>query len=138
MIITGKQAVMTYMAPAKALSKQQIWMRRHCRKPKEMPTKVFYSHLIRINHEELSSIPPAFDGSQRLKEDDLIDIILDSLPKRWLLEFEPISFDPTEKNIEELLQHCERMKSIDTINRDPNTKTVENKSSTKLKGKFSK
>ena len=67
-------------------------MRRHCRKPKEMTTKAFYSHLIRINNEELPNIPPAFDKSQRLKDDDLIDIILNSIPKRWLVEFERIAF----------------------------------------------
>ena len=128
MVATGKQAVMNYMAPTKALSKQQIWMRCLCRKPKEMTTKAFYSHLIQINNEELPNIPPAFDRGQRLKEDDLIDIILNSIPKCWLLEFKRISFNPTEKNIEELLQQCERMESIDTMTTDPTTKTVEGKS----------
>jgi hypothetical protein len=133
MVAAGRRAVMNYMAPSKALSKQQIWMRRHCRKPKEMTTKAFYSHLIRINSEELPNIPPAFDKSQCLKDDDLIDIILNSIPKRWLVEFERIAFDPTEKNIEELLQQCERMESIDTMTTDPTTKIVEGKSSTKGK-----
>jgi hypothetical protein len=132
-VMAGKHAVLTYMAPTKALSKQQIWMRRHCRKPKEMSTKAFYSHLIRINDEELIHIPPSFDKSQRLKDDDLIDIILNSIPKRWLVEFERISFDPTDKHIDELLQQCERMESIDTMTTDPDTKTVEGKNSTKNK-----
>jgi hypothetical protein len=132
-VAAGKRAVLNYMAPTKALSKQQIWMRRHCRKPKEMSTKAFYSHLIRINDEELVNIPPSFDKSQRLKDDDLIDIILNSIPRRWLVEFERISFNPTEKSIEELLQQCERMESIDTMTTDPNTKTVEGKNSTKGK-----
>jgi hypothetical protein len=108
-------------------------MRRHCRKPKEMSTKAFYSHLIRINNEELPNIPPSFDKSQRLKEDDLIDIILNSIPTRWSVEFERIDFDPTEKSIEELLQQCKRMESIDSMTTDPTTKTVEGKSSTKGK-----
>ena len=133
MVMAGQRAVMKYMAPNKALSKQQIWMRRHCRKPKEMTTKTFYSHLIRINNEELPNIPPAFDKSQRLKDDDLIDIILNSIPKRWMVEFERISFDPTEKTIDELLVQCDRMESIDSMTTDPTTKTVEGKSSTKGK-----
>jgi hypothetical protein len=39
MVTAGRHAVMTYMAPLKALSKQQIWICHHCRKPKDMLTK---------------------------------------------------------------------------------------------------
>jgi hypothetical protein len=63
-ITQGIQDVISYMAPTKALAKQQAWIRcYHCR-PHDMTTKVFLNHLVRINNKELPSLPPKFDENQ--------------------------------------------------------------------------
>ncbi|WP_228992779.1 hypothetical protein, partial [Klebsiella pneumoniae] len=72
MIHLGVQSVVAYMAPTKALAKQTAWMRRFCRKPADMTTKVFLNHLLRINDEESPCIPPKFNNSQKLSQDDII------------------------------------------------------------------
>jgi hypothetical protein len=87
MIVKGIHAVISYMAPTKALATQTAWMRKYWRKPNNMTTKVFLNHLLRINDEELPFIPPKFSVSQKLSSDGVIDIILHGISKRWSHKF---------------------------------------------------
>ncbi|MGL4349012.1 MAG: hypothetical protein ACRCT2_00250, partial [Plesiomonas shigelloides] len=125
MISAGVQAVIRYMAPTKALAKQHAWMRRHCRKPSDMTTKVFLNHLMRINDEELPYIPPKFNTSQKLTHDDIIDIVLHGIPRRWAREFERTGFDPMEQTLEALMEQCERMESLDFMDGERTTKKTD-------------
>jgi hypothetical protein len=128
MIQAGNQAVIAYMAPTKALAKQTAWMRRFCRKPADMTTKVFLNHLLRINDEELPHIPPKFNESQKLSQDDIIDIILHGIPKRWSREFERSGFDPMESDLKKLMEQCERMESLDAMDGEQTEKKTEKSS----------
>jgi hypothetical protein len=83
MMVKGVHGMVSYIVPTKALAKQTAWMCRYCRKPNNMTMKVFLNHLLRINDEELPYIPPKFNASQRLYADDIIDITLHGIPKRW-------------------------------------------------------
>jgi hypothetical protein len=49
MVSNAMNAVVAFVSPHKVLEKQKRYMRRHCRKPKEMKTRVFVNHLTRIN-----------------------------------------------------------------------------------------
>jgi hypothetical protein len=135
MISEGAQAVISYMAPTKALAKQTAWMCRRCRKPNDMTTKVFLNHLLRINGEELPHIPPKFNSSQKLTVDDITDIILHGIPRRWSREFERTGFDPMESSLQALMEQCERMESLDFMDGEQTTKKTDtqdlNKSSKK-------
>ena len=137
MITAGVQAVIRYMAPTKALAKQTAWMRRFCRKPADMTTKVFLNHLLRINDEELPCIPPKFNQSQKLSQDDIIDIILHGIPKRWAREFERSGFDPMESDLKKLMEQCERMESLDAMDGEQTEKKTE-KSSNRDSARHSK
>jgi hypothetical protein len=137
MIQLGIQSVVVYMAPTKALAKQTAWMRRFCRKPADMTTKVFLNHLLRINDEELPCIPPKFNQSQKLSQDDIIDIILHGIPKRWAREFERSGFDPMESDLKKLMEQCERMESLDAMDGEQTEKKTE-KSSNRDSARHSK
>jgi hypothetical protein len=128
MIQLGIQEVVSYMSPTKALAKQTAWMRRFCRKPADMTTKVFLNHLLRINDEELPCIPPKFNQSQKLSQDDIIDIILHGIPKRWAREFERSGFDPMESDLKKLMEQCERMESLDAMDGEQTEKKTEKSS----------
>jgi hypothetical protein len=122
MITEGVQAVISYMAPTKALAKQTAWMRRHCRKPNDMTTKVFLNYLLRTNDEELPYVPPKFNSTQKLTRDDIINIVLHGIPRRWSREFERKGFDPMESTLQALMEQCKRMKSLDFMDGEQTTK----------------
>ena len=123
MIKAGINALVSYMAPAKVLAKQHVWMRRYCRKPHDMTTKVFISHLIRINKEELPYLPPRYDITQRLSNDDIIDVVIHGIPNRWKREFERSGYDPMESDLEALMKQCERMESLDHMDGEQTKKS---------------
>jgi len=114
MITTGMQAVVTYMAPHKALSKQKRWMRRFCRKPADMTIRVFANHVTRINNDELPLLPPFGNRrDQMLSQDEIIDVIQNGIPRSWMREMDKQGFDPIEKTLAEVVDFCERMENAE-------------------------
>ena len=106
-------------------------MRRHCRKPSDMTTKVFLNHLLRINDEELPYIPPKLSSAQNLMHDDIIDIVLHGIPRRWSREFERTGFDPMESTLQALMKQCKRMESLDFMDGEQTTKKTDTRDSKK-------
>jgi hypothetical protein len=53
-----------------------------------MTTKVFLNHLVRINKDELPCLSPRFDDSQKLFCNEIIDIIIHGIPRKWAWELE--------------------------------------------------
>ena len=128
-ILKGVQAIVSYMTPYKGLEKQLRWMRRYCRKPYDMKIRTFVNHIKRINDQELAILPP-FKASNQLSDSDIIDIITNGLPRRWLKEMDRMDFDPMDKSIKELVDFCQRMESSEEMDKDLNTtKTGGNKDS---------
>jgi hypothetical protein len=78
-IANGLFAILTYVAPHKALAKQKRWMRRFCRKPATMTVREYTNSLHRINERELHWLPP-FAPDQLLTNDELVDIVLHGVP----------------------------------------------------------
>jgi anti-sigma factor RsiW len=78
-IANGLCAILTYVAPHKALAKQKRWMRRFCRKPATMTVREYTNSLRRINERELHWLPP-FAPDQLLTNDELVDIVLHRVP----------------------------------------------------------
>ena len=133
--LKGVQAIVAYMTPYKGLEKQLRWMRRYCRKPHDMKVRTFVNHIKRINNEELRILPP-FKESNRLSEEDVIDIITNALPRRWLKEMDRMDFDPMDKSINELVDFCQRMESSEEMDKDSNVaKNKENSTKSKKKAK---
>jgi hypothetical protein len=71
-VTAGLYAILTYIAPHKALAKQKRWMRRNCRKPTNMSVREYTNNLRQINERELCKLPP-FGADQLLTGDELTD-----------------------------------------------------------------
>jgi hypothetical protein len=113
-ITIGMRAVITYMAPHKALTKQKRWMRRACRKPAGMSIRSFANHVTRINNDELPMLPPFGNRrEQMLSLDEVIDVIQNGIPRSWIREMDKQGFDPIEKTLAEVVDFCERMENAE-------------------------
>jgi hypothetical protein len=126
----GIRAVITYMAPSKALTRQKRWMRRFCRKPAGMSIRTFANHITRINNEELPMLPPFGPRrDQTLSQDELIDVVLNGIPRSWMKEMDKQGFDPVEKDLQEVIDFCERMENAEDFEpaRDGNKTNSDNK-----------
>jgi hypothetical protein len=93
-LAAGIHAIITDLTPNKALQTQKRWMRRHLRKTREMNVRSFAAHLLRINDEELPALPPNFDDTQKLQPDEMVDILINAVPKKWSAEMDRLDFDP--------------------------------------------
>ena len=102
-------------------------MRRHCRKPTEMKTRVFVNHLTRINYQKIVHLPPRFNGTQSLPEDELVDIVVNSIPRKWVREMDRLDFDPSEKSMLEVIAFCECQEAAEEHDAADDTKTVPKK-----------
>jgi hypothetical protein len=126
----GIRAVITHMAPSKALTRQKRWMRRFCRKPAGMSIRTFANHITRINNDELPMLPPF--GPRRdqvLSQDELIDVVLNGIPRSWMKEMDKQGFDPVEKDLQEVIDFCERMENAEDFEpaREGNKTNSDNK-----------
>ena len=63
------------LVPKKVLAQVKRFLRRECRKPREMKVRNYFQKLLRINMEEIPNLPP-FDPNQVLGNDELLDIVL--------------------------------------------------------------
>lgn len=136
----GYHSVIVYMAPHKVLAKQKRWMRRNMRKPLDMSVREYANRLMTINNDELNKLPPAFDNTQKLSDDEIIDILTSGIPKSWIREMDKQNFDPTEGTITEVLNFCERMEAaeeggFEKVRNDQKTNGKNGKSTPKGKPK---
>lgn len=139
-LVSGLTDMITYMAPHKALAKQKRWMRRFCRKPADMTIRVFTNHVTRINDDEIPILPPFNGDSQKLSEDEIIDIILNGIPRSWMREMDKQGFDPVEKSLSDVIHFCERMEAtedFEPVRKDGKTKSDNKSKSHKDKGNSS-
>jgi hypothetical protein len=112
-IAAGLGSLIRHMAPHKALAKQKRWLRRFCRKPADMPIRVFTNHVTRINDDELPILPPFGGSSQKLSGDEVIDIVLNGIPRSWMREMDKQGFDPVEHTLTDVIHFCERMEATE-------------------------
>jgi hypothetical protein len=132
----GLRALVTYMAPHKALARQKRWMRRYCRKPADMKLRTFANHITNINEQELPNMPPFGPRDQQmLSTDEIIDIILNGIPRSWTREMDKQDFDPVAKTLAEVIDFCERMEAAEDF--DPARNGGKTTTVTKKNGKSS-
>jgi hypothetical protein len=128
-------AVIGFAAPHKALEKQKRYLRRYCRKPKDMTIRVFVNHLMRINYTEMCLLPPSYSARQCLPDDEMVDIIVNSIPRKWIREMDRLDFDPATKNTNEVVHFCERMESAEESEEGNKKAPTKHASSSTKKGK---
>ena len=101
--------MMTSLLPRQALAKVKRALRRDMRKPSDMKVRLYYQHLTRVNNEEITGLPPAFDATQKLSDEEMIDIILFGTPRTWQNEMDCQGFDPMEKIPGEVIAFMENI-----------------------------
>jgi hypothetical protein len=94
--------------PKKALQRVKRYLRRDCRKPADMKVRDYYTHLTRINNEEIIHLPP-YDDTQGLADDELMDIIQFGVPKSWIREMDRQGKDPVMMSPDELVTFLEQI-----------------------------
>ena len=113
-ITYGINAVVQYMVPYKVLPRVKRWMRRKCRKQADMTIREFYNHFSRINEEEIPHLPPDFNHSQKLSDDEIIDIILFAIPNSWNRELDRQGKEPETMSQIELINFLEQLEASET------------------------
>ena len=101
------------------------------RKPSDVKVRQCYQHLTRVNNEEITGLPPAFDDTQKLSDEEMIDIILFGAPRAWQNEMDRQGFDPMEKTPGEVIAFMENIKATEDCPDDNKKSNTTNKKETK-------
>ena len=136
-LLSGLLRIIDFVCPDKGLAKVKRYLRRKCRKPADMKCRVFFNHLTRINKEELTALPPLFNDTQSLGDDELVDIMLFAFPQSWQGEMQRQGFDYTVATPGKLLDFCERLESAE-ITEGTHNKTTPKKNAKKPPSKSQK
>lgn len=129
----GINHVITNLLPRKCLAKVKRSLRRDMRKPADMRVRPYWLALQRINDEDLPALPPFGGNTQRLSDDEILDILLYGTPKSWQKEMDRQGFDPMEKQLFEVVDFMENIE----VSEDKPMIKVENKKVSSSKKKAS-
>jgi hypothetical protein len=110
--------VVTQLLPRRVLARVKRFLRRDCRKPRDMKVRTYFQHVQRVNIDELPSLPP-FGHHQSLSNDEILDILLYGTPKSWQKEMERQGFDPMLGTVQETLEFMERLEATDDFDGTP-------------------
>jgi len=84
-------------------------------------------HIYRINTEEIARCPPAFDNTQCLTPDEIIDILLFGTPKSWQREMDRQGFDPLASTVTQVVEFMERIEMSEDFDGDKKVAVVTKK-----------
>jgi len=105
--------VLTDLLPYRALIKQQRFMKLDLRKPYGMGIRVFVSHLLRLNVEELPELPPFGGMNQALTAQEIREVVVNSCPEEWKHTMIKHNFIPEQNTLQDIVAFCERLESVD-------------------------
>lgn len=97
-----------YVFPRKSLATQKRYMRHFLRKKRDIRVREFMTRLIEIN-EYLAMFPEEFSASQKLPEDEIMDIAEFAVPASWQNIIVLHGFNPVESTTTEFVEFCERI-----------------------------
>ena len=124
MVTTALNRMMTGLLPNKALQRVKRYLRREARKPFDMNVKSYYLNIMRINSEEIPKLPPHFNDTQSLADDEIVDILLYGTPKSWQKEMDRQGFDPLGHTPMEVVAFMERIEASEEFDADKKTTKV--------------
>jgi len=110
--------VVKNLLPNKILQRVKRYLRREARKPIDMSVKQYIMHIYHINTEEIARCPPAFDNTQCLTADEIIDILLFGTPKSWQREMDRQGFDPLASTVTQVVEFMECIEMSEDFNSD--------------------
>jgi len=127
--------VVKKILPNKTLQRVKRHFRREARKPLDMSVKQHIMHIYRINSDEIARCPPAFNSTQCLTSDEIIDILLFDTPKSWQREMDHQGFDPLAKTVTEAAEFMERIEMSEDFDGDKKVAAVTKKGNNNNKKK---
>ena len=130
--------VVKNLLPNKTLQRVKRYLRREARKPIDMGVKQYIMHIYRINTEEIARCPPAFDATQCLTPDKIIDILLFGTPKSWQREMDRQGFDPLASTVTQVVEFMERIEMSEDFDGDKKVAAVNKKGNNKNKSNNNK
>jgi len=128
-----KNEVVKNLLPNKTLQHVKRYLRCEARKPIDMGVKQYITHIYRINTEEIARCPPAFNSTQCLTPDEIIDILLFGTPKSWQRKMDRQGFDPLAKTVTEVVEFMEYIKMSEDFDGDRKAAAVTKKGNNKTK-----
>lgn len=104
------RAVADHVFPKNALSCQKAWLRRSddVRKQPNMATRIWTARLQEIN-QMLSEFPPAFSISQRIPDEDFVEVVEYGIPNSWRTKMAEHGFVPVNHSLAEIIEFCNKM-----------------------------
>ena len=115
------EALASHIFPKFALSNQKAWLRRSddVRKKPLMSTQMWAARLNEIN-QMLVEFPPKFNESQKLTEEDFIELIEYGIPQSWRAKMVEQGFIPIQHTLAEIVEFCEKMEYAEEMIGTPN------------------
>ena len=98
-----QQDLIEHFFPPKALQRQKRWLRRVMCKPRDMTIRQLVERVSEIN-DYLIYFPPFSGELNQPEEDELLEILLCSVPNSWQKELIMQGKDADEMSLHELLE----------------------------------
>lgn len=102
---------LTSMLPQRVLMSHQLYLRRELVKSKEVTTQQFATAVETLNNinEEL---PPGFDPDQKIKGEELRELIAERLPREQRRILRSNGIDPRSSTIEQMVETAQRVETM--------------------------
>jgi hypothetical protein len=136
-VVAAINLTMANLMPTKILQRVKRYLRREARKPVDMTVRQYLMHVLRINGEEIPRLPPNFDATQSLSDDEIADILLFGTPKSWQREMDRQGFDPMTASPSEVVDFMEQIETSEDFDGDKKVVTPNSKKSSGTKNKAS-
>ena len=118
---TALDTVTKHIFPRNALQKQKRYMRRFMRKPRWMNVKEYNARLEELVEylewfcDSVNATTPCPRPDQKLKKDEILDILYFSIPAKWTKQAIIQGFNTLEKDRDEFVAFCERLKECESF-----------------------
>ena len=129
-------SVVKNVCPPKALQKVKRFLRRDCRKPRDLKIREFYARVMHINNVEIPMLPP-FGPNQPIGNDEMVDILVHACPSSWQRELDRQGYDPDQMSLAEVISLFEGIEQSENFdgNGNHNKSNNNNNKSSKKGGK---
>jgi len=117
-VATALRQSATILLPTKILQRVKRYLRREARKPIYMRVREHLMHILRINSQEIPRLPPHFNTTQMLSDDEIVDILLFGTPKSWQREMDRQGMDPLASTPHDVATFMERIKMSEDFDSD--------------------
>ena len=93
----------------------------YMRKLRDMEMQVYLNRVVELNNY-LERFPRTFNATQKIDDDEIVDILDFGTPNKWQNEMVHLSFDSAVANSQELVEFCEQLEFDEDLNEKPEAK----------------